>query len=70
MSWLMKGLATSVGLASILLLVSRCGSRGPTHSMHESSRSGFTGTWQELAVALGGLVVAFVLLQLGRRWEA
>ena len=65
----MKGLAMSISLASGLLLISKCGSRGPTHSMHESSRSGFTGTWQELAVAIGGLVLAFVLLQLGRRWD-
>lgn len=64
----MKGLATSIGMASGLLLFSKCGRRAPTHSIHESSRSGWTGTSQELMVGLGGLLLAFVLLQIARRW--
>lgn len=66
----MKGLATSIGMASGLLLLSKCRPRAPVHSIHESSRGSWTGTWQELIVGLGGLLLAFVLLQIARRWAS
>ena len=42
MGCLMKGLATSVELASVLLLLSHYARRGPSRSMHEAPRNGGT----------------------------
>ena len=42
MGWVMKGLATSVGMASVLLLLSHYARRRPSRSMHEAPRTGGT----------------------------
>ncbi len=40
MGCLMKGLATSIGLASVLLLLSHYARRRPSRNMHEAPRNG------------------------------
>jgi hypothetical protein len=70
-SWWMRGFATSIGLASILLLLSKCERKAPKSGMYASRGSWtHTGTWEEFFIGLGGLVVAFVLVQVARRWES